>query len=132
MSNFSFRWNRNSALIRVIGIANLFLGVMAGFSALLSMLIVMVNANPHPERFLFFALLLTATAASGCASGANLVRERAANGVTFLFGLLLTIFVVTDVFLEHAFPLRLVFVLIYGVTICVISLWPKGKMNGRK
>lgn len=105
---------------------------MAGFSALLSVLIVAVNANPFPERFMFFALLLTAAAASGCVSGANLVREKPATGVTFLFGLLLTIFVVTDVLLEHAIPLRFVFVLIYGVTICVISLWPKGNVNGRK
>ncbi len=132
MSNFSFRWHRSSALIRFIGIANLSLGVMAGFSALLSVLIVMLNANPDPGRFLFFAFLLAATAASGCVSGANLVREKPARGVTVLFGLLLTIFVVTDVFHEHAFPLRLVLVLVYGVTICVISLWPESKVNGRK
>ena len=109
-------------MIRVIGFVNLFLGVMAGFSAMLSVLIVAVNANPYPERFIFFALLLTAAAASGCVSGANLVREKPAREVTFLFGLLLAIFVVTDVCLERAFPLRLVFVLIYGIAICVISL----------
>ena len=118
-------------MIRFIGIANLTLGVMAGCSALLSVLIVMLNA-PDRGRFLFFAFLLAATAVSGCVSGANLFQEKPARGVTVLFGLLLTIFVVTDVFHEHAFPLRLVLVLVYGVTICVISLWPESKVNGRK
>ena len=122
MSMFSFRWNRKSALIRVIGTLNLFLGVMAGFSALLSGLIVAVHANPHPQRFIVYASLLTAAAASGLVSGLNLVGEKPAAVVTFVFGLLLAIFVVTDVLLEHAFPLRLLFVLAYGLTICILSL----------
>ena len=122
MSMFWFRWNQKSAVLRVIGTLNLFLGVMAAFSALLSVLIVAVHADPHPQRFIVYASLLTAAAASGLMSGLNLVREKPAGVVTFVFGLLLAIFVVTDVLLEHAFPLRLFFVLAYGLTICIISL----------
>lgn len=122
MSMFSFRWNRKSALIRVIGTLNLFLGVMAGFAALLSGLIGAVHANPHPQRFIVYASLLTAAAASGVVSGSNLVRQKPAAVVTFVFGLLLAIFVVTNVLLEHAFQLRSVFVLAYGLTICILSL----------
>ena len=122
MSMFAFRWNRKSAVIRVIGTVNLFLGVMAGFSALLSGLIFAVHANPHPQRFIVYASLLTAAAASGVVSGSSLVRQKPAAAVTFVFGMLLAIFVVTDVLLEHAFPLRLLFVLAYGLTNCMISL----------
>ena len=122
MSMFAFRWNRKSAVIRVIGTVNLFLGVMAGFSALLSGLIFAVHANPHPQRFIVYASLLTAAAASGVVSGSSLVRQKPAAAVTFVFGMLLAIFVVTDVLLEHAFPLRLLFVLAYGLTNCILSL----------
>ena len=122
MSMFSFDWNQKSPLMRFIGAMNLLLAVMVGFSALLSMLIVAVNANPHPQRFIFYALLLTVTAASGFVSGVNLVREKPAKSVTFLFGLLLAIFVVTDVVMEQLFPLRLGVVLVYGLSLCGISL----------
>lgn len=122
MSMFAFRWNQKSAVIRVIGTLNLFLGVMAAFSALLSVLIVAVHAHPNPQRFVLYASLLTVAAASGLLSGLNLVRAKPARAVTFVFGLSLAIFVITDVLLERAVPLRFVFVLTYGVTLCIIAL----------
>ncbi len=108
--------------MRVLGILNLLLGIMAAFAAILSGLVILLQSSARPDQLMIHCAIMTATAGCGVWSGITLMRGLRAVATSLIFCGLLLLYAGTQVAFDGGVSGRLILVVCYSLLLLLLTM----------